>query len=94
MLSAPTKTLRVLLPQIHKDCFSKGGSKSTMLQQVPIRDGLIQSALKSIRDFLSPFFWGLDLTSVSEMASAARAGILMLSRYRSARSLPAPSALW
>lgn len=79
MLRTPTKSLHFLLPQIHKDCFSKGGSKSTTLQQVPIRDGLIQSALKSIRDFLSPCFWGLDPTSMSEMASAACADILMQS---------------
>lgn len=79
MLPTPTKSLHFLLPQIHKDCFSKGGSKSTTLQQVPIRDGLIQSALKSIRDFLSPCFWGLDPTSMSEMASAACADILMQS---------------
>lgn len=73
----PQKILSFLLSQVHKDCFSKGGSKSTTLQQVPIKEGLIQSALKLIRDFfLSLCCWGSDQTSVSEMASATRVDIL------------------
>lgn len=81
----PQKPLSFLLPQIHKDCFSKGGSKSTTLQQVPIKEGLIQSALKLIRDFLSLGCWGLDQTSVSEMVSVTRADILMQSLLQECR---------
>ena len=76
------KPLSFLLPQIHKDCFSKGGSKSTTLQQVPIKEGLIQRALKLRRDFLYLCCWGLDQTSVTEMVSATRADILMQSLLR------------
>lgn len=72
----PQKPLPFLLSQIHKVCFSKGGNKSTTLQQVPIKEGLIQGSLKLTRDFLFLCCWGLDQTSVSEMVSATYAGIL------------------
>lgn len=50
-----------------------------MLQQVPIKEGLIQSTLKLIRDFLSLCCWGLDQTSVSEMVPVTHTGVLMQS---------------
>lgn len=50
-----------------------------MLQQVPIKEGLIQSALKLIRDFLSLCCWGLDQISASEMVTVSHTDVLMQS---------------
>lgn len=50
-----------------------------MLQQVSIKEGLIQSSLKLIRDFLSLCYWGLDQTLASEMVPVSHTDVLMQS---------------
>lgn len=50
-----------------------------MLQQVPIKEGLIQSALKVIRDFLLLCCWGLDQTLASETVPVSHTDVLMQS---------------